>query len=197
MRNSPGDSWSSDDERRILALVDQVLDLPEDAREQFLSEQCAGNSAMREAADALVAACLRIERGDSFLSDSAADYAEPLLRAVEADEAEQLSHPAPQVVAALEGTYEFVREIGRGGNAVVYLAHDLRHGRDVAIKIIRSSVAAEGQRPRFLREIAIAAKLQHPYVVSLIDSGDADGTLYYVMPFIDGESLRQRLDREG
>lgn len=197
MPNKPGDSWSPDDERRVLSLVDEALDLAEEAREEFLSRRCEGNAALRAAVDALIAACLRVEHGEAFLSDSAAAYADPVIRAVEADDAEQLSRPAPQVVAALAGIYEFVREIGRGGNAVVYLAHDLRHGRDVAIKIIRSSIAAEGQRARFLREITIAAQLQHPYIVSLIDSGEADGMLYYVMPFIDGESLRQRLDREG
>ena len=68
MPNKAGDSWSQDDERRVLSLVDQVLDLPEEAREAFLSEECAGNAALRDAVDALIAACLRVERGDAFLS---------------------------------------------------------------------------------------------------------------------------------
>ena len=96
MPNHPGDSWGPDDERRVLALVDQVLELPVDAREGFLTDQCAGNPVMRKAADALLAACLRVEQGESFLSDSAAVYAEPVIRAVAAADAETLPQPAPQ-----------------------------------------------------------------------------------------------------
>src|SRR5512141_3166555 len=88
--------------------------------------------------------------------------------------------------------------------ATVYLAHDLRHGRPVAIKVLRSELAAAIGAERFLREIRIAAQLQHPHILTLIDSGEvppvADGgstLLYYVMPFVQGESLRERLTREG
>ena len=93
--------------------------------------------------------------------------------------------------------YRMVRLLGEGGMARVYLAHDVKHGRDVAIKVIRPELAASLGRERFLREIAIAARLRHPNIVPLFDSGDADGVLYFVMPYEDGPSLRTRLDANG
>ncbi len=81
--------------------------------------------------------------------------------------------------------------------ATVYLAEDLKHHRQVAVKVLRPELAATLGPERFVREIEIAAKLTHPHIVMLIDSGEADGYLYYVMPYVEGESLRERLDREG
>jgi len=99
--------------------------------------------------------------------------------------------------AALGDRYTIDRELGRGGMATVYVAEDLRHSRQVAIKVLRSDVAAVIGAERFLREIAIAARLTHPHVLPLIDSGQAAGSLYYVMPYVRGESLRERLVRES
>jgi len=96
----------------------------------------------------------------------------------------------------LAGRYTIERELGRGGNAVVYLARDLRHDRRVAIKVIVSELAQSVRTERFLGEIQIAAKLTHPHILPLHDSGEAGGFLYYVMPYVKGESLRARLDRE-
>ncbi|HUR94744.1 MAG TPA: protein kinase [Gemmatimonadales bacterium] len=101
-----------------------------------------------------------------------------------------------QLRAALGDRYEVERLVGEGGMATVYLARDLRHGRKVAIKTLRAELAASIGADRFLREIRLAANLQHPNVLALYDSGEADGILYYVMPFIEGESLRDRLNRE-
>src|SRR5258708_4015575 len=98
--------------------------------------------------------------------------------------------------ADLGDRYTIERELGRGGMATVYVAEDLRHSRQVAIKVLRSDVAAAIGAERFLREIAIAARLTHPHVLPLIDSGQAAGSLYYVMPYVRGESLRERLVRE-
>src|SRR5262249_17891564 len=98
--------------------------------------------------------------------------------------------------AALAGRYELDRPIGQGGMATVYLARDPKHGRQVAVKVLRPDLAATLGAERFLRDIQIAARLQHPHILVLIDSGEAHGFLYYVMPFVDGESLRARLDRE-
>ena len=98
--------------------------------------------------------------------------------------------------ASLAGRYDLEREIGRGGMATVYLARDVKHSRNVAVKVMRPDLAASLGSDRFLREIEIAARLQHPHVLMLIDSGEKDGFLYYVMPFVDGESLRDRLVRE-
>src|SRR5437870_708099 len=98
--------------------------------------------------------------------------------------------------AALGERYTIDRVLGRGGMATVYVAEDLRHSRQVAIKVLRPDVAAAIGAERFLREIAIAARLTHPHVLPLIDSGQADGSLYYVMPYVRGETLRERLVRE-
>lgn len=98
---------------------------------------------------------------------------------------------------ALGGRYTIDREIGAGGMGTVYLARDLRHERHVAIKVLRAEFARSLGADRFLREIRVAANLEHPHIVALYDSGDAGGHLYYVMPFIQGESLRDRLQREG
>jgi serine/threonine-protein kinase len=97
---------------------------------------------------------------------------------------------------ALEGRYTVERLIGEGGMATVYLARDCRHDRPVAIKVLRPELAASLGADRFLREIKVAAHLQHPNILALYDSGEAGGFLYYVMPFVEGESLRARLDRE-
>jgi serine/threonine protein kinase len=89
------------------------------------------------------------------------------------------------------------RELGQGGMATVYLAEDLRHHRKVALKLLRPELAATLGPERFLREIQIAAKLQHPHILPLLDSGEVGGFLYYVMPYVDGESVRARLTRQG
>jgi len=101
-----------------------------------------------------------------------------------------------RVTAALADRYEILHEIGRGGMATVYLAADPRHQRRVAIKVLNPDLSAIIGVDRFLREITIAAGLVHPHILPLYDSGEADGLLYYVMPFVEGESLRHRLDRE-
>jgi tetratricopeptide (TPR) repeat protein len=97
---------------------------------------------------------------------------------------------------ALSGRYRIQRELGRGGMAMVYLAEDMRHGREVAIKVMRPELAAALGKERFLREIAMAARLTHVHILALYDSGEAGGILYYVMPYVEGESLRMRLMRE-
>ena len=104
-----------------------------------------------------------------------------------------------QAAALKEGLaerYQIGSEIGRGGMAIVYLADDLKHGRKVAIKTLHAEMAATIGHQRFLREIEIAARLTHPHILPLHDSGEVNGQLYYVMPYIEGESLRRRLDRE-
>src|SRR5207245_1139350 len=102
----------------------------------------------------------------------------------------------PRLKAALADHYTIERELGRGGMATVYLARDLKHGRLVAVKVLRPELAAALGPDRFLREIEIAARLTHPHILPLYESGEADGVLYYVMPYVEGESLRDRLDRE-
>src|SRR2546425_1275874 len=98
---------------------------------------------------------------------------------------------------ALADRYTIEREVGHGGMATVYLARDPKHDRPVALKVLRPELAAVLGAERFLREISLTAQLQHPHILTLIDSGEADGFLYYVMPYREGERLRQRLEREG
>src|SRR5512138_187052 len=101
-----------------------------------------------------------------------------------------------QLNSALSDRYEIERELGRGGMATVYLARDVRHARKVALKVLDPEIAAVLGVERFLAEIRVTANLQHPNLLPLFDSGAANGLLYYVMPYVDGESLRARLDRE-
>src|SRR5215207_9288753 len=91
---------------------------------------------------------------------------------------------------ALRDRYTIDRELGRGGMATVYLARDLKHGRLVALKVLRPELATAIGSERFLREIQIAARLAHPHILPLLDSGAADAWLYYTMPFVEGETLR-------
>ncbi|HXM37942.1 MAG TPA: protein kinase [Gemmatimonadales bacterium] len=105
--------------------------------------------------------------------------------------------PVVSLAAALADRYAVERELGRGGMATVYLAEDKKHGRKVAIKVLRPEITASLGTERFLREIGIAAKLSHPHIVPLIDSGKAGGMLYYVQPHVPGGSLRERLLQEG
>ena len=105
-------------------------------------------------------------------------------------------HPIDQLRAALSGRYAIDREIGAGGMATVYLARDLRHDRAVAIKVLKPELGAVLGVERFLAEIKVTANLQHPNLLPLFDSGEANGLLFYVMPFVEGESLRAKLDRE-
>ena len=97
---------------------------------------------------------------------------------------------------ALADRYAIQEEIGAGGMATVYLAHDVKHDRKVAVKVLRPELAAVLGAERFVQEIKTTANLQHPHILPLFDSGEADGFLYYVMPFIDGETLRDKLNRE-
>jgi eukaryotic-like serine/threonine-protein kinase len=112
-----------------------------------------------------------------------------------------LTAPSPDTIellaAALADRYRIERELGRGGMATVYLARDLRHDRPVALKVLRPELAAMLGPERFLQEIRIAARLQHPHILPVHDSGEAAGRLWYTMPFVEGESLRQKIAREG
>jgi serine/threonine-protein kinase len=107
---------------------------------------------------------------------------------IEPTAADRLKH-------ALADRYRLERELGQGGMATVYLAHNLRHDRKVALKVLRPELAATLGSERFLREVKIAANLTHPHILPVHDSGEAGGFLYYVMPYIEGESVRGRLVR--
>src|SRR5881628_99705 len=101
-----------------------------------------------------------------------------------------------QLQAALAGRYTLERELGRGGMATVYVVRDLKHDRRVALKVLHPELASTLGPERFQREIKLAARLQHPHILPVHDSGEAAGQLWYTMPFVEGESLRDRLNRE-
>src|SRR5262245_14214027 len=103
---------------------------------------------------------------------------------------------AAQLSSALTGRYVIDREIGAGGMATVYLARDVRHDRKVALKVLKPALGAVLGVDRFLIEIRVTANLQHPKLLPLFESGEAEGHLFYVMPYVEGESLRRRIDRE-
>ena len=179
MPATPGpESWSE-----LAALVDALLDTPPERRASRIEELCAGDPVRRSALERLQQ---EIEREPVLFSRSAAER----FAALFADDVAGFPE-------ALAERYRLTRELGRGGMATVYLAHDVKHGRDVAVKVVRPELAAALGPARFLREIEIAAQLHHPHIVPLYDSGDAGGSLYYVMPYEAGLSLRQRLERDG
>jgi len=167
-------------------LLDRLLDAPAAERPSLLEALSAGDAARRDELAHLLAAC---ERGLPLLDSSAAERFDALLADTDADD--------PILPELLGDRYRVGRELGRGGMARVYLARDTKHGRDVAIKVIRPELSASLGHDRFLREIDIAARLRHPNIVPLYDSGNAGGVLYFVMPFENGPSLRDRLKSEG
>ena len=174
--------------RVLEPLLDAALELDPRERAAFLSQACGRDERLRAELTSLLAAC---DRADSILSEPAAIVYEPLLS------------EAAALPRLLGGRYHIVREIARGGMATVYLADDPKHGRQVAVKVLHPQVARIIGRERFTREIEIAARLSHPHILPLHDSGEVGGDepgeppfLYYVTPFVTGESLRDRLQRE-
>jgi len=107
-----------------------------------------------------------------------------------------MSDPRAKLATALADRHRIERALGAGGMATVYLAEDLKHDRKVALKVLKPELAAVLGADRFVQEIKTTASLQHPHILPLFDSGEADGFLFYVMPYVEGETLRDRLDRE-
>ena len=162
---------------RVEKLFDGALERLPSEREAWLTEQCAGDASLRSEVERLLVAHER--RG-------VLDFT-PIVRA-SLDE---------RLARALAGRYTIDRELGVGGMSTVFLAVETKHERRVVIKVLNPDLAAWWGGDRFLREIRIAARLAHPHIVGLIDSGEADGLLYYVMPYVEGETLRTRIDRAG
>ena len=173
--------WPPRNWAELAPLVDTVLDTPIERRAAMLTTVSGGDPVRRAALERLIEEC---ERDMPLLDRPATEQFDQLLE-------EEAEPPLPDL---LGGRYRIAREVGRGGMARVYLARDLKHARDVAVKVIRPDLAASLGRRRFLDEIAIAAGLRHPNIVPLYDSGDADGVLYFVMPYEEGPSLRTRLN---
>jgi eukaryotic-like serine/threonine-protein kinase len=172
----------------VSRLVDLALDLETADRPELLDRTCSADPALRGEVERLLAAT---ERAADFLGQPVVADAAPLVSWVERQESQALA------TGTRFGAYELKGLLGRGGMAAVYLAEDHKHHRTVAVKVFDSEVGAAIGREWFLREIDIAAGLHHPHILPLHDSGELAGRLYYVMPHVRGESLRQRLTREG
>jgi tetratricopeptide (TPR) repeat protein len=172
----------------LARVVDQALDLELADRPAFVAQTCSGDPALRGEVERLLSAT---ERAGNFLDQPLATDLAPLVSWVARQESQTLA------AGTRFGAYEVTGLLGRGGMAAVYLAVDHKHHRTVAVKVFDAGVGTARGREWFLREIDIAAGLHHPHVLPLHDSGEVDGRLYYVMPHVEGESLRQRLSREG
>jgi serine/threonine protein kinase/tetratricopeptide (TPR) repeat protein len=171
----------------LASMVDVLLDASPERRAAIIEELSAGDEARRLELERFLEEC---EREPTLLGRPAAERFAALL------------DPA-DIPASLAGSYRLIRELGRGGMATVYLVHDLKHDRPVALKVLHRELAAALGPDRFLREIRIAAGLHHPLILPVFDSGSSPGIpgaapcLWYTMPFVEGESLRDRLDRES
>ena len=181
---------------RIDRVLDAALELPPTGRAAFVLQACAGDDALRGEVERLLAACERAQGDERFLNDPAAQHAAPMLGDLSRRAAIEDAVPPASLVSALSGRYRVDRVIGRGGMAAVYLAHDLRFDRAVAIKVLRPELARDRDLRHFQREVGRTAKLNHPHIVPVFDSGDADGPLFYVMPYMEGGTLRRRLIHE-
>jgi len=180
--------------RLVEDVLNAALSCEPEQRDAVVAAACAGDEALRREVESLLAAHDRASR-DDFLERPAAEA----LGAPHAPPAQ-----AERLAGALAGRYVIERELGHGGMATVYLARDVRHHRRVAIKVLREEIAAAVGGDRFLEEIRVTASLQHPHILPLFDSGSAEyppeaggQVLWYVMPFVEGETLRSRLAREG
>ena len=167
-------------------LVDAALALTRSRRGRFLDHACRGDDALRAEVECMVLECERI---DPALDRPAIDRFASLF-----EEGAQEGGATPSVLA---GRFRLERELGRGGMATVYLAHDLKHARDVAVKMVHPELVAQIGSERFLAEIQVTATLHHPHILPLFDSGEADGRIYFVMPYVEGGTLRDRLTQEG
>ncbi|HEX5962762.1 MAG TPA: serine/threonine-protein kinase, partial [Gemmatimonadales bacterium] len=179
--NSPfGGRWAE-----IERLLDRALDLAPDQRDSLIEQTRSEDAALGAALERLLGADRAAGR---FLEEPATTYAAPLLA--------WAAEPEPLVPGTNFGPYEILRRLGRGATATVYLARDPKHRRSVAVKVLHPELAAAVGPERFLHEIEVAATLNHPHILPLFDSGAIDGLLYYVMPYVDGESLRGSLAKD-
>jgi serine/threonine protein kinase len=190
MSQNPVERWE-----RVTTLLDAALERQSVDRAAYLDTACGGEAALRAEVEGLLARA----QSPSFLDSTAVVFAGALFKKGDADAASRSDVP---VEAGLP--YEFERTLGSGGMATVYLVRDAKHNRPLAIKVLHADLTACVGAQRFVQEIRLAARLQHPHVLGLLDSGvfgaEAGvlaGRPYYVMPYVEGESLRERLDGNG
>ena len=174
----PHQNWSE-----LASLIDALLDAAPEQRASLIAKLSGGDPVRRSELERLLAEC---ELEPSLFSRPAAERFAALF-----------DDDVARFPEALADRYRLTTQLGRGGMATVYLARDLKHARDVAVKVVHPVVASALGADLFLREIEIVAQLHHPHIVPLFDSGEADGSLYYVMPYEAGSSLRRRMALEG
>jgi len=180
---------------RLGALFEQALDLPVQEREPFVSHACEGDAALRDELISLLEAHLA---AGAYFDDLSRRAVAPALSAVarQPDDAEAM-RAVEKLRERLADTYRFEQELGGGGMSRIFVAEDPRLKRRVVIKVLPPEIIPTDAADRFQREIELAAQLQHPHIVPLLSTDTVDGTSYYTMPFVTGESLRDRLARDG
>jgi Tol biopolymer transport system component len=183
--------------REVQRLLDAALDRSSESRAGFLAEACGADHALHEQVARLLHACVRADRSGGMLVSPAAEVAGPMLAELSTRDAEAREARVESLRTALSARYTIDRILAEGDLASVVLARDLRHDRRVAIKVLARDLVSDAGVERFLREIHLTARLNHPHVLPVYDSGEVAGLLYYVMPYAEGETLRARLVREG
>ena len=191
-------SASSDAERwRVIsAIADAALDLPASDRAAFVLQHCASDASLHREVQRYVDACDKAAGAPGFLTGHAGVRASGMIQDLGVRTSQAEAAIPDLLASALSGRYTIQDEIGRGGMAIVFAAQDERDHAQVAIKVLRPALARELGTQRFLREIEIMARLRHPNLVPLMESGEAAGLLYYVMPRVQGESLSRLLVRD-
>ncbi len=175
--------------KELEPLLDEALDLAPEARDAFLATTSSTDPELHAVLHALLRQAEQA-MAVSLLDGSASGTFASLLR----DDPAAIESILRRVLAQ---RYSIVRQIGTGGMATVYLAYDIHHDRQVAIKVLRPDLSSTIGAERFARELRLMAAIDHPHIVGVLDSGDAEGSLWMAMPFINGESLRQRMAREA
>ena len=177
----------TEDQRRLLELFDRLLDVPAEEREAWIRQHAGDDPALRSGLEALLA-------GHGIDSGPLDRSPAPGAAGVVTEDGERVRS---LLAEALGHRYEIEQELGRGGMAIVYRARERKHDRSVVLKVLRPELRPFLGDDRFEREVRIASRMSHPNIVGLIDSGTADGLPFFVMPYMEGETLRTRLEREG
>jgi serine/threonine-protein kinase len=178
----------------IQRVLDGALDQSSETRTAFIEESCGDDIDLHDQVLRLVQACERAEQRESVLASPASELALPMLADLAVVEEGRRAALMDALKEALSSRYAVERVIRQGGMSTVFLAHDLRHDRAVAVKVLARDVVAPAGVERFLQEIRVTARLNHPHVLPVHDSGEVDGLLYFVMPYVEGETLRARLN---